>query len=213
MSEKPDTSTLSAPLLFEGAWFYPDAWATGDREAWEAIQGRKIHESKLLDAAKAKAAAEAATPAALLAAARVEADEAQRAREAAERAAEGARAWAKAVEQMGTRCAKIDDLAEGDMIILRAWSAQESDNADRRAERLAAHMAKSAKTPEEAETLAMTARTGAYLDATLDSVVHPPRERMKYLLERYSLLRGRLYLERDKLILGVRTDQGKEPAP
>ncbi len=212
-----DPKTISAPTLHEGKWVYPEspAWSDADRQAWEAVQGRKLHETKLLEAAEEKATADATSPAALLLAARLDADEAQRAREAAERAVEGERAWKAALDAHGARVARIDT-AEGDVIVMTAMTDKESDKADQRAESLAAAAVRALPeraTPEQREAAAMAQRTGAYLDATLDKVAHPRRERVKELLARYPLLRGRLYGERDKLILGIRTDAGKGPAP
>jgi hypothetical protein len=205
-------ATITVPTLVEGKWTYPEspAWSDADREAWEAVQGRKLHHDQARAAAEAKSVADASSPAALLAVARLEADEAQREREAAERRAAGAAAWTDALGKHGTKVTKIDDLTEGDVIVLRAWTARESDNADRRAEMVAAGILKQGG--QGAEERAMVERTGVYLDETLKSVLHPARERMTYLLDRYSLLRGRIYAERDRLILGIRTDQGKGPA-
>lgn len=203
---------LTAPALVDGRWAYPAAWTTEDREAWEAVQGRKIHETKRRSDVEAKVAAAAASPAAMLAAARLEADDAQRAREWAERRAEGEAAWQKAIATLGPRAARVELDAEGDVVVMRAMGELESDNADRRAERLAAQATKGAGTPEEKETRAMLERTGAYLDATLATVIHPTRERMKEIFARYPLFRPLVYGERDRLIMGLRSDRGKGPA-
>ena len=210
MTEKPlppDPAALTAPVLFAGAWIYPPAFGEDDRRAWEGIQGRRLNEAARTSALLAEQAAAASSPAALLAAARGEADEAQRTRERTERAAKGAAVWARAVEQFGDRVRKVATV-EGDVIIIRRMTQTEADMSNARATNLAIAAGKN-------PLAAHAAFLGAHRDALLDTVVgdKDTRARAKELCERYSAFWGHLEAMRDEMIDGRMRDEGKEPAP
>ena len=193
---------------WSGAWAFPakPAWSDEDRAAWVAVNGQKIHETKQLEAAVAAVDAATLGPAAMLAAARIEVGEVQRAREAAERRAKGEAAWLKAREQLGDGCARVEG-EEGDVFILRRMKDIEITVAE--------HKATITSAPHEKDNpvRAATERAGARRDALVACVCHPDRERVIAMLDEYPLLVGALYGARDSLILGWRVEQGKGSAP
>lgn len=203
MSDNEKPEPLTAPKFIEGAWKYPDGWTDEQRRTWEGIQGRKIAETKALEDIQARAAAAASSPEALIAQQRREADEAQRERECAERRAQGEAAWAKAREERAD--IERTDTIEGDVVIQRAMTRQEADASVVRANNLA----ENAKTKAQAFADVM----GAHRDALLSTVLHPSRERVRALCERYPSLYAHMEHKRDKLIDGRRLDEGKGSAP
>jgi hypothetical protein len=203
MSEdaKITTPTLDADGV---TWLYPDGWAVEHKRAFEAVQGRRIAETKRAEEVARVASESANSPEVLIAAARAEANEAQRLREYAERNAVGEAAWRAAVAESGDRVRRVLTV-EGDVIILAAMNDKEADLANFRA----ANLLKSAKT----EMAGYLAYAGAQRDAIASKVVYPDAKRLKELCSRYVSLWGDLQEARDEMILGRRAEEGKEPAP
>lgn len=221
-----DTSKISAPVKafavgtivisfadapagaeWAGLWAYPDApmWSPEDRENWTLINGQKIHETKALEFAVAALDAATQSPSALMAQARLEVSEVQRAREAAERRKIGEAAWLTARETLGAGCARADG-EEGDVFILRRQKELELVHVE--------HMAELGASKHHPDSMmAKTERAGARLNGLLAIICHPSPERARQQLTEYPLLVGHLYSVRDTLILGWRLEQGKDSAP
>lgn len=219
-----DTAALTAPVravlidgaLYElleekswaGAWAYPPAWDKTSQETWAAIQGRKIHEDGLRAAAEEQQRAASSSPESMLARARIEADEAQRAREAAERRREGEAAWLKALEEHGGRLRRLPT-TEGDVIIMLAMTRAEGDAANARAARL---REVALEHDPKNKLKAINDWNGAQRDAMLAKVIHPARDRVKALGEKYADLWPELEAMRDDLVRVRQVDEGKGPA-
>ncbi len=201
---------------WRGEWRFPPGWSADDQRAYVAIQGNLIHEQGELARVRAEADAVASSPAALLAAARAEVDDAKRARETEERRVAGESAWATARAAHGDRVERLDT-DEGDVFVLLAMSDKDLDAVNKRARMLlqAAAPGPSATAPEvrAAEDRGMTDARGAQRDAILVKLLHPSRERAQTFLARKAAFWADLIEARDRLVSGRRVAEGKGSAP
>jgi hypothetical protein len=188
-----------------GAWAFPPSWSEDDRKAWAEIQGNKIHETKRLETAVAALDAAANSPATLLANARAEVDEVQRAREAAERRALGEAAWLQARERFGDRAERLNTV-DGDVIIQVAMTLQEVDVTN-------ARVGKLVEAAGDDKVRAISEANGAHRDAVLAKIVHPAQDRVKALGVKRPELWADLCAMRDRLVRARADAEGKDYAP
>lgn len=216
---------MALPILDADSqeWKYPADWNAEQRLQWEGLQGQKIAETRRRSEVESAAASDAESPQALIARAKIEADDAKRAREFAERVREGEAAWLAARSEHGAGVSRIDS-DEGDVFVLRAQS-----DAETMATRLSANHLKSAATAAVIQAAGTSSPTtqqlmsaelkgtedarGRYRDATLAKLLNPSRERALDILGRKPLIWDALFDARDAMITGVRVAEGKGSAP
>lgn len=206
-----------------GQWDNADGWTAEDLAELGAIRGEAIAEERRLEAARAATSAATASPAAVKALARAATATARQARQAEERRAEGERAWLAALDAYGADRLARRDTDEGDIFIQGAMSGPEVDAANQRAGRLksakahaairAAQGAPSIEAMARAEAEGEAEATEAHRDAIIAKLVHPSAERAREFMKRKPAFWAVLYLDRDRMVAGERTAEGKDSAP
>lgn len=227
MADPIDPAKLSAPVkallvdgalvalpdgaTWAGAWAFPSSppWSPDQQEAWAAIHGNLIAEQRRLDVASKALEADLNSPDSMLAQARAEVDEAQRAREAQERLSAGVKAWRKAQETYGANCRHLPTV-EGDIVIMVGMTLLEADAANARA----ANLAQKALEADPANFMrAEMERLGAQRDAMKAKIVWPDRGRFEELATARPGLWGDIRAMRDDMARARAGDEGKGFAP
>ncbi|WP_155798866.1 hypothetical protein [Sorangium cellulosum] len=162
-------------------------WTPEQIEAYELAASALAAEEEETRAALERAGREASSPEGMVEKLREQAAAAREARARAERDAADDAAYRKACKEHGgeKRVARVRTV-EGS-VIMRAMTRQQHEDFSDRIAGLEA----------EADILKVAQQ------ATLDTVVHPPRPRMLEILELYPRLWVHLYSARDALITGV----------
>lgn len=192
-----------------GAWAFPPAWTEQQRDTWAEIQGNLTAEKRRLDGVHTALANHLQAPESMLAAARAEVDEAQKAREAAERLAQGVKALQKARETYGANLRHMNTV-DGDIVIMVSMTLLEADAANARARHLHAQAIESdPKNFLRAEFEA----TGAHRDSMKAKIVWPPRERFEEITTSRPALWGDVAEMRNDMARARADAEGKGSAP
>lgn len=217
---------MNAPIYSAdtSSWMYPPQWSDAQRVQWEAATGQLIHEKR--EGARVDAAVDTllSSPEMIIAAKRIEVDEAKRARETAERRGKGEAAWLLERARLGATIDRLDTV-EGDVIIVATMTTDEIESADEAAQRLldAARATVGAKATEKEKLDAEMRGLKEYAAKQHDRLLlkcsvggldaKASGERLRDLTKRYPTLFPLLRSIRNKLINGQRSDEEKDSAP
>ncbi|XXX73879.1 hypothetical protein WMF30_40155 [Sorangium sp. So ce134] len=161
-------------------------WTPEQIKAYEEAEAALAAEESAIAEARARQEREAASPEALADKLREQAAEAREARARAERDAEDDAAYRKACKEHGEKRVMRIRTVEGS-VIQRAMSAREWEDFSDRISGL-----------ESQEDIKKVGQ-----QATLDTVVHPPRPRVLQMVEQLPRLWVHMYTARDELVTGV----------